>query len=134
MIVDSSALVAILRLEPDAGRYNDAIAGTDRPKISAVNYVEAAIVVESARDPVATRRFDQFVTESGLSLVPVTASQALAARAAYRDFGKGSGHPARLNFGDCFAYALAAESGEPLLFKGDDFGHTDVTPALPPAG
>ncbi len=133
MIVDSSALVAILRLEPDAGRYNDAIAAAGRPRISAVNYVEAAIVVESSRDPVATRRFDQFVAMSELSVVPVTASQALVARAAYRDFGKGSGHPAKLNFGDCFAYALAAESGEPLLFKGDDFGHTDVTAALPPA-
>lgn len=132
MIVDASALIAILRREADADRYVDAIAAVRTPKISAANYLEAAIVVDSSRDPVASRRFDQIVEVSELAVVPVTVSQAALARAAYRDYGKGSGHPARLNFGDCFAYALAAESGEPLLFKGDDFGHTDITPALGP--
>ena len=91
------------------------------------------MVVDSSRDPVASRRFDQIVEVAQLAVVPVTGSQATLARAAYRDYGKGSGHPARLNFGDCFAYALATESGEPLLFKGDDFGHTDISPALLPA-
>lgn len=132
MIVDASALIAVLRREPEADRYVDAIAAASTPKISAANYLEAAIVVDSSQDPVASRRFDQILEVSGLAVVPVTVSQAALARAAYRDYGKGSGHPARLNFGDCFAYALATECGEPLLFKGDDFGHTDITPALGP--
>lgn len=132
MIVDASALIAVLRREPDADRYVDAIAAVLTPKISAANYLEAAIVVDCSRDPVASRRFDQIVEVSELAVVPVTVSQAALARAAYRDYGKGSGHPARLNFGDCFACALASESGEPLLFKGDDFGHTEITPAVLP--
>ncbi len=100
--------------------------------LSAVNYVETAAVVDSLRDPVASRQLDDLLRESGITIQPVTTSQAYIARQAYRDFGKGSGHPAGLNFGDCFAYALAKESGEPLLFKGEDFGHTDVTSASEP--
>ena len=80
------------------------------------------------RDPIASRRFDELVKEAGLVIEPVTEAQARIARDAYRDFGRRSGHPAQLNFGDCFAYALAKVMGEPLLFKGDDFSHTDVTP------
>ena len=97
--------------------------------MSAVNWVEAAVVVDSARDPVASRRFDELINTSEIEVVPVTAAQAVLARQAYRDFGRGSGSPAQLNFGDCFAYALATEAREPLLSKGDDFGHTDITAA-----
>ncbi len=133
MIVDSSALVAIVRAEPDADRYAAALASANRPAMSAVNYVEAAVVVDSARDPVASRRFDELVTVAGIDVVAVTAEHAAIARQAYRDFGRGSGSPARLNFGDCFAYALAAQRREPLLFKGTDFTHTDLAAADPPA-
>jgi len=98
--------------------------------MSAVNYVEAAAVIDGSRDPIASRRFDELVREAGVSVEAVTVRQAQIARGAYRDFGKGSGHPARLNFGDCFAYALAKDSSEPLLFKGNDFPHTDIESAL----
>jgi ribonuclease VapC len=134
VIVDSSALVAILRAEPDASRYAAALERAASRRISAANWLETAIVVSDPADPVTGRRFDEFVREAELVIEPVTARQAGLARAAYRDFGKGSGHPARLNFGDCFAYALAADSGEPLLFKGDDFSHTDLRSALDQPG
>lgn len=88
--------------------------------------VEAAIVVDSARDPAAGRRFDKFIRVSGVEILPVTPGQALLARQAYRDFGRGGGSRARLSLWDCFAYALAVDRREPLLSKGDDFGHTDV--------
>jgi len=131
MIVDTSALIAILRSEPEAASCALAIERTDSRRISAVNFVEAAIVIDGARDPVASRRFDDVCREAQLIIEPVTEAQARIAREAYRDFGKSSGHPAKLNFGDCFAYALAKITGEPLLFKGEDFAHTDVTLALP---
>ena len=131
MIVDTSALIAVVRDEPDASVYAGVLAAAGASLISAANYVEAAIVVDASRDPVAVRRFDQLVQVAGLSVTPVTVEQARIAREAYRDFGKGSGHPARLNFGDCFAYALAKDHGDALLFKGADFSHTDVTSALP---
>ena len=108
MIVDTSALLAILFDEPDAERYARALADADTVRLSAGSFVEAAIVV----------------------IEPVTEEQAHIARQAYTDFGKGR-HPASLNFGDCFAYALARATAEPLLFKGEDFGRTDITPALP---
>lgn len=130
MIIDTSAIVAILRHEPEAGSCANAIAGTTSRRVSAVNYVEAAVVIDGSRDPVASRRFDDLFREAQLVIEPVTESQARIAREAYRDFGKGSGHPAGLNFGDCFAYALAKVTGEPILFKGDDFRHTDLTPVL----
>jgi ribonuclease VapC len=131
MIVDTSALIAILRNEPDAMQYASAIEAADIRRISAANFVEAALVIDAARDPVASRRFDDLCREASLAVEPVTEAQARIAREAYRDFGRGSGHPAKLNFGDCFAYALAKAVGEPLLFKGDDFGHTDVKVAVP---
>lgn len=131
MILDTSALVAILRNEPEAATFARAIAGAPIRRLSVVNWLEAAIVIDGARDPLASRGFDRFVREAGLLLEPVDAEQARIAREAYRDFGRGSGHPARLNFGDCFAYALAKARNEPLLFKGEDFGHTDVEPAIP---
>ena len=102
-------------------------------RISAVNYLETAVVIDASRDPIASRRFDELADVAELRVEPVTHDQARIARDAYRDFGKGSGHDAGLNFGDCFAYALAKSTGEALLFKGNDFSHTDITPALPAA-
>jgi ribonuclease VapC len=130
MIVDSSAVVAILADEPEAAEYTRAIEESERVRISAANYLEAAIVVDGRRDAIGSRRFDEFLRESRMLIEPITEEHAILARAAYRDFGRGSGHPAKLNFGDCFAYALAKASGEPLLFKGDDFRHTDVRVVL----
>lgn len=129
-VVDASAVVAILRAEPDADRYLKVIDVAETLRISAVNHLEAAVVVDKARDPVAARRFDQFIIEAGIRVEPVIADHARIARDAYRDYGKGSGHQAGLNFGDCFAYALAKSTGEPLLFKGDDFVHTDIESAI----
>ena len=126
MIVDSSALIAILRAEPEAGAFAKAIAGARERRVSAVSFVEAAIVIDGSRDPIASRRFDELVREAELQIEPVTEAHARIAREAYRDFGKGSGHRASLNFGDCFAYALAKAKREAILFKGDDFGHTDL--------
>lgn len=130
MIVDTSALIAILRAEPEAAACAEAIEAAAQRRISAANFVETAIVIDGSRDPIASRRLDDLLTEAQLVIEPVTESQARIARDAYRDYGRGSGHPARLNFGDCFAYALARATGEPLLFKGADFSHTDVAPAL----
>ena len=133
MIIDTSALIAILRAEDDARQIAVAIEQAQVRRISAANFLETAVVIDASRDPVASRRFDELVEAAELRVEAVTFEQARIARDAYRDFGKGSGHKAGLNFGDCFAYALAKTTGESLLFKGDDFGHTDVTPALPGA-
>ena len=130
MIIDTSALIAILRDEPEAGICARAIADADSRRVSAVSYVEAGAVIDGSRNPVASRRFDDLFREAQLTIEPVTEDQARVAREAYRDFGKGSKHRAGLNFGDCFAYALAKATGEALLFKGDDFSHTDVRPAI----
>ncbi len=130
MIIDTSAIVAILRDESGARDCALAIEKSQVRRISAANFVEAALVIDGSRNPVASRRFDEFFREAAISVEPVTFEQARLAREAYRDFGKGSGHLAKLNFGDCFAYALAKATGEPLLFKGDDFIHTDVGSAL----
>ncbi len=129
MIIDTSAIVAILRDEPEAPAHASAIMGARSRRISAASYVEVGAVIDGARDPVASRKVDELLRVAGITIEPVTEDQARIARAAYRDFGRGSGHPAGLNFGDCFAYALATVTGEPLLFQGDDFGHTDVTRA-----
>jgi ribonuclease VapC len=128
MILDSSAVVAVLRAESDAPAIAEAIEAAERRYISAVSYVEAAIVIDSGKGAIASRRFDDFFRASRIVIESVTPRQAEIARYAYRDFGKGR-HKAGLNFGDCFAYALAKEMDEPLLFKGDDFSHTDVEPA-----
>ncbi len=119
MIIDTSALIAILRDEPEAMEFAKAIASASVRRISADNYVEAAAVIDGNRDPIASRRFDDLLREARLVIEPVTEAQARLAREAYRDFGKGSRHPAKLNFGDCFAYALAKTMNEPLLFKTD---------------
>ena len=129
MIVDSSALLAILRAEPEMLACARAIEDAARRRISAANFLETAIVIDGSRDPVASRRLDDLIRAADLAIEPVTDAQARIAREAYRDFGKGSGHPAQLNFGDCFAYALAKVTGEPLLFKGNDFGRTDIASA-----
>ncbi len=130
MIVDTSALLAILHDEPEATACIRALYAAPSCRISAATFLEAGIVVDSARSPVPSRRLDDLLRQAGVIIEPVTEEQARIARAAYRDYGRGSGHPARLNFGDCFAYALARATGEPLLFKGNDFIHTDITPAL----
>jgi len=130
VIIDSSAIVAILGDEPEAADCVAAITRATVRRISAASFVEAAIVLDRRRDPVVSRRFDALVQSAGLVIEPVTEAQAHLARDAYRDFGRGSGHPARLNFGDCFAYALARSTGEPLLYKGDGFSRTDVRSAL----
>jgi len=129
MIVDTSALIAILRDEPEARACASAIESSAIRRVSAANFVETALIIDASRDPVASRRFDDLIREAQITVEPVTEAQARIAREAYRDFGKGSGHPAKLNFGDCFAYALAKVTAEPLLFKGDDFARTDIEPA-----
>ncbi len=130
MIIDTSALVAILRNEPAALKLARAIEEGAIRRLSAASYVEAAAVIDGSRDPVASRRLDDLIAEAQIVIEPVTETQARIAREAFRDFGRSSGHPARLNFGDCFAYALARATGEPLLFTGGDFAQTDITPAI----
>jgi ribonuclease VapC len=131
MIIDTSAIIAILRDEPEAHFCARAIAEASNRRVSAVNYVEAAVVIDASGDPIASRRVDDFFKAAQISIEAITETHAQIARHAYRDFGKGSGHPAKLNFGDCFAYALAKTSGEPLLFKGNDFIHTDIISISP---
>lgn len=126
MIVDSSAMVAMLRKEPEARDMFGALTDEGGASISAANYLETAIVIDGVRDPVLSAKLDGLVKRLSIEIAPVTASQAKLARQAYRDFGRGSGHPAKLNFGDCFAYALAMEHGEALLYKGDDFAHAGL--------
>ncbi|MPZ60795.1 MAG: PIN domain-containing protein [Propionibacteriales bacterium] len=132
MIVDTSAVIAILNDEPDARDLAKMLGSSDVRRLSAASYLETAIIIDRKRVAVASRKLDRFVATIDLAIEPVTPEQARVAREAYRDFGKGSGHPANLNFGDCFAYALAATLREPLLFKGNDFSHTDVIPAYVP--
>jgi ribonuclease VapC len=126
MIIDTSALAAIVFREADRDSYRQAIIQAPRRVISAATYVELSIVVDSRHDPVVSRSLDDLLTSLGIEVADLTADQARIARSAHRDFGRGSGHPARLNLGDCFSYALAKQIDEPLLWKGDDFGHTDV--------
>jgi len=129
MIVDTSAIVAILRGEAEAAELRTAIRQASEPRMSAASYLELGIVIDRVGDPVLSRRLDDVLETLNITIAEVSAAQARLARAAYRDYGRGSGHRAGLNFGDCFSYALAADAKEPLLFKGDDFGHTDVCPA-----
>jgi ribonuclease VapC len=130
VILDTSAAIAILKYEPEAQRFSDAVEQDSDCCISAATYLEAATVVDSVRDPILSRRLDDLIRDGEIRIEPVTEAQAKIARGAYRDFGKGSGHPAQLNFGDCFAYALARDTGQRLLFKGENFSKTDLTPAL----
>jgi ribonuclease VapC len=129
MILDTSALAAIFFGEPEAALYTQLIHDTDHCLMSAANFVELAIVIEGQIGPDAGRQCDVFFRRAGIAIEPVTTEQAHLARQAYLDFGKGR-HPAGLNFGDCFAYALAKITGEPLLYKGEDFTKTDIPSAL----
>lgn len=130
MIVDTSALVAILAREPGFELLDDAISNAPDCRLSAAGFVETSIVVESRGGADARRFLESLIRRAAISIEPVTFEQALLAREAFSDYGKGR-HPAGLNFGDCFSYALAKSTGEPLLFKGEDFRKTDVIPALP---
>ena len=129
MIVDTSALLAILYREPDAPRYEHLIATNPNCRMSVANALEASIVLEARGGAEAGSELDAFLESTDIKLVPLTLQQLVAARRAWRRFGKGN-HPAALNFGDCFAYALAATTGESLLYKGDDFARTDIAAAL----
>ena len=130
MIVDTSAVVAVLKAEDDADLYAGALARATAPKLSAATFVELSVVVDATRDPVLSRRLDDVLAVAEVTVEPFTPEHAALARQAYRDYGRGTGHPARLNLGDCFSYALARATGEPLLFKGDDFSATDLRSAL----
>ena len=130
MIIDSSALLAILFNEPDAHLHAQAIAKADSVEISAANWLETAIRVDHGGNAIASNALDDLMREAEIKIVPVTAEQASIARQAYRAYGKGTGHPAQLNFGDCFSYALAKSTRQPLLFKGNDFNQTDLPIAL----
>jgi ribonuclease VapC len=130
MIIDSSAVLAILLGEEDAATYAQAIESADECRMSAVNWLETAIRIDLGGDPIASNAFDDFMREAGIVVEPVDFEQVQIARGANRAYGKGTTHPARLNFGDCFAYALAKLASEPLLFKGSGFAQTDLIPAV----
>jgi ribonuclease VapC len=129
MIVDASAILAILLKEAEGPAFLRKIAAHAAPRMSVVNWLEAAIRVDRKHSLIASGGFDDLIEAAGIEMVPADEEQARIARRAFLDYGKGSGHPARLNLGDAFAYALARQTGEPLLFKGDDFGHTDIPAA-----
>lgn len=125
MVIDSSALVAILLDEPERRRLNELIESDPRRLLSAANYVEVSIVIESRHRELGGHMLDLLIKQAAVEIVPVDIAHAEGARRAYRRFGKGR-HPAGLNLGDCFAYALSELTGEPLLYKGGNFGRTDV--------
>jgi ribonuclease VapC len=129
VIIDTSALLAIVLGESDRVAYVDALTEAPSRRMSAANWLEATLVLEGCANAIALDRFEAFVAEAKIELVPVSIEQAGLARHAFRLYGRGR-HRACLNFGDCFAYALAKETAFPLLFKGSDFTHTDIEPAL----
>jgi ribonuclease VapC len=128
LIVDSSALLAILLSEPEEGRLSAAILADPAPLVSAVTLLETSMVFEARVGPRGAIELDSFIAHFDIQPVPFTPEHAGIARDAFRRYGKGR-HPAGLNFGDCMAYALAKASGEPLLFKGEDFSRTDIATA-----
>ena len=130
MIVDTSALIAILKRESEWRKLAEALDSSPGSYISASTYVELSIVVDRWKNPTLSRRVDELIEQFRIAVEPMTAEQARIARQAYRDYGRGSGHAANLNFGDCFSYALARAMRETILFKGDDFLHTDLRPAV----
>jgi ribonuclease VapC len=132
MIIDTSAIVAVLRGEHGAKAYAAMIESAPIARISAATYVELGVVIDGLRDPVMSGSLDPFLVSMVVVVESLTVEQARIARAAYQRFGKGSGHPARLNMGDCFSYALARDLDEPLLFKGDDFKLTDIEVVIEP--
>jgi ribonuclease VapC len=129
MVIDTSALLAILQNEPERSAYNRAIELADTRTLSTASFVELSMVIESRYGPEGARDLDLFLSRANIELIPVSSDQAYVARQAFRQYGKGR-HPAGLNFGDCFSYALAKSLGEPLLFKGNDFSQTDLTHAV----
>lgn len=130
MIVDASAILAIILDEPEGQAFEDLlIADRQRPSMSPVNFLEAAVRIDALQSDHKSGRFDALLATLDVELATVTPEQALLAREAYRKFGKGN-HPAKLNLGDCFAYALAKARREPLLFKGNDFRMTDIEAAI----
>lgn len=131
MVIDTSAFIAILTGEPDKRLYIESIEAAEARLVSAAIFVETSIVIESRYGSEGVRDFDLFLNRAGANIVAVDSDQADAARRAFNRFGKGR-HRAALNYGDCFSYALAITTGEPLLFKGDDFLHTDVAIVRPP--
>lgn len=128
MVIDTSALLSIFLGEPERKKYLELILQAERRLVAAANVLETGIVLEARRGEAAGREFDLFLLQAGLEIVPTDLDQVEIARVAWRRYGKGQ-HQAALNFGDCFAYALAKVSGEPILFKGNDFSHTDLAPA-----
>ena len=130
MIVDSSALIEILRGQPQAERCLDVLRREATLVMSVGNYLEACLVADNLTDRTAPQLLSTLMDLAGITLVPVTAEQAEIARRAHQRYGKGIDSRARLNFGDCFAYALASERNEPLLYVGNDFTHTDIRSAL----
>jgi ribonuclease VapC len=130
VILDTSAIVTLMRREPGYERIAEIIATHPVRFISAGTWLELWIVVQRSRQPELAKAVTRFLDQFTLTIEPVTEAQANIARDAYDRFGRGTGHPAKLNFGDCFAYALAREKNEPLLFVGDDFTHTDIQSAL----
>jgi len=126
MVIDSSALVAILQDEPERSSFNRAIEAADRRAISVVSFVETSMIIESRFGADGIRDLDLFIAKARIEIIAVDAEQGHVARTAFRDYGKRR-HRAGLNFGDCFAYALAKTLDEPLLFKGTDFALTDVS-------
>ncbi len=129
MIVDASAVIAIVNREPEQDAFAEAIARDAEPRISAANWLEVMIWLARATDTRVRKNGELVVDKLALTIEPVSVEQVRLAREAYRTYGKGSGHRAGLNFGDCFAYALAKTFGEPILFKGDNFARTDLKPA-----
>jgi ribonuclease VapC len=130
MIVDTSAIIAVLAKEPDGDRYLAVIEQSDLVSISAVTVLETRIVLSTRFSQALAQEFERLLQSGELTIVPFGKDQAEAAFAAFKRFGKGQGHPAQLNIMDCAAYALAHTRGEPLLFKGNDFARTDIQPAL----
>lgn len=130
MVIDTSALLAILQNEPERRAFNEAIEAADARAMSAATFVEVSILVESRYGAEGLRELDQFLDRAGIEIVDVDGEQAQVGRRAFSRFGKGR-HPAGLNYGDCFSYALAITMGEPLLYKGNDFAQTDVRPCSP---
>lgn len=131
LVVDTSALIAVIRSEPESSQILDVLGSAEHRFLSASTLLEASIVTSGKGTE--AERLNIFVQRAALEVVPFSAGEAKVGAEAFRKFGKGSGHPAKLNFGDCFAYALAKTRNLPLLFKGDDFIHTDIRPALKPA-
>ncbi|HEY2013995.1 MAG TPA: type II toxin-antitoxin system VapC family toxin [Bryobacteraceae bacterium] len=125
MIIDTSAIMAIFQREAERRIFLEAIEGADMTRMSVASFVECSIVIESRYGAEGLRDLDRFLSRAGIELLPVDKEQGQLARSAFSRFGKGR-HRASLNYGDCFSYAAAISSGQPLLFKGDDFIHTDV--------